>query len=121
MKPVPSRITPQLLIVVTVVKDHIDNHPLDWKSIDNFSDMAGINRKLLQRVFKAKYGMRISDYQLTKRMQAAEEMLQEARLSLKQISGKCGYHSPNNFSRAFKKVYKCSPSEWQNNHLNTED
>jgi AraC-like DNA-binding protein len=47
-------------------------------------------------------------------MEAATEMLDEGRLTKKQIAKRCGYSSYSNFSIAFKRTYKISPSDWQN-------
>jgi AraC-like DNA-binding protein len=111
---ITSRLSFQLQLVVKSVKEHIDAHPLDRGSMDDFCSLAGINRKTLQRSFKQEYGVCISDHQLLKRMEAAADMLRNSRLSQKQIAARCGYHKANNFSRAFKKVYKCAPTAWQN-------
>jgi AraC-like DNA-binding protein len=96
----------------TKVKDHIDKNPLQQKSTDYFAELTGIDRKVLQKVFKEKYQITISAYQLQKRMEAAANLLQEDRLAHKQIACRCGYHNVNNFSRAFKKVFKHSPRQF---------
>ena len=98
---------------VHTVKEYIDTYPLEWKNLDDLASMVEINRKKLQQAFKCRFGVNISDYKLQKRMNAAADMLEEGRLSKKQIAYRCGYHKPNNFSIAFKKVYKMSPSDWQ--------
>jgi AraC-like DNA-binding protein len=72
-------------MAVTIVKEYIDNHPLDWKSIDDFSLLTSVNRKRLQQAFKSKYGNTISDYQLAKRMECAAEMLREAACLLNKL------------------------------------
>lgn len=46
-------------------------------------------------------------------MEAACEMLIEGRFIKKEIASLCGYDRSNNFSSAFKKKFKVSPSEWQ--------
>jgi AraC-like DNA-binding protein len=111
------RLSSHVLAAVVSVREYIDQHPLQWKTTDELADQATINRKLLQKIFKLYYGVRVSEYQLQKRMEAAAQMLEEGRLSKKQIAAKCGYHMPNNFSSAFKKVYNMSPSDWQQEKL----
>jgi AraC-like DNA-binding protein len=112
--PIKLPLNRHLIASVHQVKDHIDRYPLDWKkNLDDLAAMVGINRKKLQQAFKCRFGVNISDYKLQKRMNAAADMLEEGRLSKKQIAYRCGYHKPNNFSIAFKKVYKMSPSGWQ--------
>lgn len=99
---------------IATVKELIDNHPLEWRTTDQLATEAAINRKLLQKGFKQLHQMNISDYQLQRRMEAATEMLEQGRLSKKQIAKRCGYNSYSNFSIAFKRTYKISPSDWLN-------
>src|SRR5690349_9817450 len=105
----PIRLPGHVLADIAMVKSWIDQHPLQQKNTDYFSDLTGMNRKLLQKVFKHCYQHTINEYQLQKRMEVAASLLQEGRLTQKQIASRCGYHKPNNFSRAFKKVFKHSP------------
>jgi two-component system, response regulator YesN len=108
-----TRLSIHALSVITMVKAYIDQHPLERKSIEDLTDLAGITRKLLQRNFKQYYGLTISEYQLQKRLESAAKMLEEGRLSKKQIAFRCGYNNQNNFSKAFRKQYNISPRDWQ--------
>lgn len=94
------------------VKNYIDQNPLRPKSTDYFTSLTGIGRKGLQKEFKQQHQVTISAYQLQKRMEAAATLLQEGRLTQKQIASRCGYKKVNNFSRAFKKVYRHSPKSY---------
>jgi transcriptional regulator GlxA family with amidase domain len=109
----PTRLSIHALSVITMVKAYIDQHPLERKRIEYLTEMAGMNRKVLQRNFKQYYGITISEYQLQKRLESAAEMLEEGRLSKKQIACRCGYNNQNNFSKAFRKRYNISPRDWQ--------
>jgi two-component system response regulator YesN len=102
-----------VFMAVTQIKTFIDQHPLEKTSIEEFTNLAGINRNLLQKCFKEIYAIKISEYQLLKRMQAAADMLEEGRLTNKQIAYRCGYNKPNNFCVAFRKVFKVPPGAWQ--------
>jgi hypothetical protein len=42
------RLPGHVLADIVKVKAHIDQHPLQQKNTDYFSDLTGINRKLLQ-------------------------------------------------------------------------
>jgi AraC-like DNA-binding protein len=109
----PTQWSRHVFMAVTQIKTYIDQHPLEWTTIDDLTNLAGINRNLLQKCFKQIYEVKISEYQLLKRMQAAADMLEEGRLTNKQIACRCGYTKPNNFSVAFRKVYKVPPGTWQ--------
>ena len=102
--------------IIASVKELIDSHPLEWKTTDQLAADAVINHKLLQKGFRLMYEINISEYQLQRRMDAASEMLEQGRFSKKQIAKRCGYNSYSNFSIAFKRTHKISPSDWQNRH-----
>ena len=116
MEPI-IRFSRHLMAAVVIVKDYIDLHPLEWKSIDHFTELTATNRKGLQKAFRCNYGITISEYQLQKRMGSAAVMIEEGRLSRKQIASRCGYHNANNFSRAFKKVFNQSPMYWRSDSM----
>ena len=105
--------TKHVLGAIALIKDHIDQHPLERKTTTELSVIACVNRNTLQKAFKEVYGEVIKEYQFKKRMEIACARLKEGRLNIKQIASECGYENPNNFSSAFKKLYKVPPSEWQ--------
>ena len=113
----PTQWSRHVFMAVTRIKTFIDQHPLEWTTIEEFTSLAGINRNLLQKSFKQIYEVKISEYQLQRRMQSAADMLEEGRLTNKQIAYKCGYNKPNNFSAAFRKVYKVPPGAWINKYF----
>lgn len=103
-----------VLAAIAAVKDYIDMHRLERKTINELAIYGRINRIVLQKSFKEIYGKRIKKYQIEKRMEIACEMLKEDLLNKKEIAIKCGYSKQNNFSSDFRKVYNMSPTEWQN-------
>lgn len=102
-----------VLTAIARIKRHIDDHPLDRRSIDELLAMAGMNRSLLQKAFKIIYGDNIKEYRFKKRIEASCELLREGRLNIKQVAQKCGYDDPNSFSTAFRKVFQIAPTIWQ--------
>jgi AraC-like DNA-binding protein len=96
----------------TTVKRYIDKHPLQRKSNDFFAELTKIDSEILHRVFKRQNHITIPQYQLQKRMEVAATLLQEGRLTQKQIANKCGYQHANSFSRAFKKINKLTPTQY---------
>lgn len=93
------------------VKDKIDKDPLLNESITEFANEAGIGRNVLQKGFKHLFNSSIKEYRLYKKMEKAKTLLEEGRLTRKQIATKCGYKTANNFSTAFKKIYHTSPTQ----------
>jgi len=94
------------------IKEKIDLDPLHNESITELANDAGIGRNVLQKGFRLLYNCSIKEYRLQKRMEKAKYLLEEGRLTRKQIALRCGYKTPNNFSTAFKKIYNISPNKF---------
>ena len=57
-------------------------------------------------------------YYLTEfRIDKSKEMLRETNMPMKEISNSIGYMDPNYFTRVFKKIVNCSPSEYKSNKM----
>lgn len=63
----------------------------------------------VEKVFKQRLGTPVQAYITALRMKKALSLLNEGRLSAKEIAFACGYASPQYFSRAFKEYYGKSP------------
>jgi two-component system response regulator YesN len=103
--------TRHVIIAVNTIKAHIDNHPRNGESAASLAAQAGISRNTLQEAFKDQYGTDIREYKLRLRMEFARQQLKEGR-SIKEIQLALNYSSPSTFTKAFKKFYDLTPTEW---------
>ena len=79
----------------------LNNHAIAKKinmSCDNF-----------QRVFRSQIGMTPCQYRLSRRMEYAQQLLQNTALSLDEVALKVGFSNRYQFSKAFKQFFKISP------------
>ena len=83
-------------------------------SIDAIADMCGLNRNYLSHLFKNATGKSIHAYLTDYRMKNAVRLLRETDESIQNISFLVGYNDMFTFSKAFKKLHGCSPSEFRN-------
>ncbi|MCQ6563104.1 helix-turn-helix domain-containing protein [Paenibacillus mendelii] len=74
----------------------------------------------LSRIFSKEVGLTIKDYYNRKRFEKAIEWLKNAELNVTQISEKLQYQSIHTFSKAFRKNFGFSPTEYQTLFLNRE-
>src|SRR5205809_896640 len=109
----PTRLNRYARDAIQGVKDSIDLQPFGKKNITELALDAGIGRNLLQKGFKHLFGSRVNEYQKRKRMEAATIILEEGHLTIQQVASMCGYRSQSSFTRAFKDIYRLTPSDWQ--------
>lgn len=81
--------------------------------IDNIAMSLGLNRSYLTRLFKEATGYSLQEYLLTYRMKMAAKMLTEDSASVAAVSSSVGYNDTFTFSKAFKRHFGCSPSDYR--------
>jgi len=67
----------------------------------------------LRRAFHEIYGCSPSDYLVGMRLHNARELLIRTRLSVRGISGLCGFETPSYFTRVFKHNQGMTPREYR--------
>lgn len=99
--------------LIPAIINYIDSHFLDILSLEELSTQFGYNYGHICKTFHKSYGITPKEYLINKKMDYAISLLSNG-YSVKDISEKLNYSTPYNFSRAFKKVYKTSPSNYIN-------
>lgn len=114
-----KRLRSTFLEAIHSIKDYIDQHPLEIKTIEELihktHSQIGIN--LLHQGFRQLYGTRIKEYEIRKRLEAAAYLVQKDELTMQEITARCGYSSQSSFVRAFKEVYGMTPGQWRSQHV----
>lgn len=70
-----------------------------------------VSEHALKRLFHANFQLSPRQYIQRLRMQQAEKLLEDGRISVKEIAYRMGYRHPNDFSRAYRKFFGISASE----------
>ena len=81
--------------------------------IDQIALSLGLNRSYLTRLFKDATGYSLQEYLITYRMKMAVKLLADESLSINQIAANVGYTDTFTFSKAFKRHFGKSPSEYR--------
>lgn len=87
-------------------------------SLGEIAEHVGINTSYLIRVFKSEMGDTPLQYLTALRMEKAKELLENSRLTVKQISEQLGYNDMRSFVRFFKKAEGCTPNEYRDTVTN---
>jgi AraC-like DNA-binding protein len=100
----------------TKIKQFIIDNITNELSLEKVADALHIYYYTLSRTFKTITGFSFVDYVKDLKMQIAANLLCEAKLSVKEISNRLGYHSVPYFIRVFKTKYGMTPKEFQRNN-----
>jgi AraC-like DNA-binding protein len=102
----------EVLEAALAIKESIDRNPFDKAKVVQLMRETRKGRNGLLAAFRQVTSSSIKGYQVQRMMMACCELLEEGRLSKKQIAHKCHYRSQSNWVRAFKKSLGVTPSEW---------
>ena len=82
-------------------------------SIDDISKMVSYSKAYVFRQFKMATGKSVMEYYLDLKIKTAKEYIKSERLSVKEISEKLAFDSPNYFTKTFKKITGKTPTEYK--------
>lgn len=95
---------------VSYLKSHIYDCNL---KTDILSELCGISGAYFRKIFQANYGTNPQNYILSMRLSHAKTIIENGDYSsISEIAASVGYNDPLYFSRAFKKLYGVSPSQY---------
>lgn len=97
--------------VVEKVKENIEEEYTKDISLAYYAENYYMNKEVLSRLFKKKYGIGITAYINYIRLEQAKVLL-SLGYSSTHTAEMVGYHDVNYFSRIFKKTFEITPSEY---------
>ncbi len=98
----------------TILKSTLDR-PV---TIDELTREVGLSESRLRYLFKQIFGTTIHNYHQDVRLLRSKEFLLEGKKTMLMIAMDLGFSSASHFSTAFKRKFKISPKEFQNNSKN---
>lgn len=84
--------------------------------IDDIAQHVHLSPSYFAIYFKEKTGINLRDHILRVRMEYAAHALLEKKMTINEVAAYTGYSDYRSFSRAFKNVYDCTPSDFQSRH-----
>lgn len=88
-------------------------HPDGDLSVDALAEVAGYSRYHFSREFHRFQGMPPAEFVNQLRIKLAVRLLQTEKLSIKEISDRCGFGSSSYFCKVFKKYQGISPGDFR--------
>ena len=111
LSPVKSSLKPQSIDRIyharNILLQRLENPP----SIAELTQQVGISELTLRRGFRELFQTTIIQYLTQKRMEQAELLLREKKLSVAEVSNLVGYSHLGYFAKVFKRQFGITPSE----------
>lgn len=98
---------------ISLCLDYIYNHLHEAISVQTLAELAGLNPSYLSTLFKKEMGQSISEYIMSKKMEAARNMLRYTDYSYADISSILNFSSQSHFIRAFKAHNGDTPKQYR--------
>ena len=102
---------------VSLLKEFIREHLNEDLSLNRLAEVCHFHPVYLSRVFKEATGMTVGDYIHQARLEKAEEMLKNSRMTVLEISREMGFATDNYFCRWFRKRTGISPHSYRESKI----
>jgi len=99
---------------INMVIDYISGHLEEKLDLDKLSHISAISPYHFHRIMSAYLGETIGSYIIRSRIEASSILLKYSSRQVDEIAYKIGYDSPASFTKAFKKYFGVSPTEFRN-------
>ncbi|MCQ2742067.1 MAG: AraC family transcriptional regulator [Bacilli bacterium] len=86
-------------------------------SLQEMSDFCGYQKNYFCEIFKERTGMTYVQYLTQYKLNHSKRLLKISNKSIKEISEECGFKSPSNYIREFKKYNHITPKQFQKAYL----
>jgi transcriptional regulator GlxA family with amidase domain len=92
------------------VQDHLMQHANQKLKLEALSNMANLSPRGLTQAFKRATGLTPLEYQTRLRLELAQNLLHDPKLSLELIAERCGFEDARHLRRLWQERYGISPS-----------
>ncbi len=92
---------------------YINIHYASPISAEDVAAASHVSPAYLSKLFKEELEIGFNEYLTQVRLEAAQKLLSETNLSVKEIAGNVGYPDEKYFSKLFRKVTGIKPTEYR--------
>lgn len=98
--------------VCNLCVSYINDHIQEKITVDDLTHLTGIHRNKLYSIFRANFGMTVSEYIEKERLRRAVIYLESSHYTISEIASTMGYANQSHFITIFKKNYGCTPTQY---------
>lgn len=95
------------------LKEYVDNHCFEEIYLESIAENFNTSPKYMSKLLKQALGCSFKQYITQLRMEKAKQLLLNSDMSIEEISTACGFSNRNNFTRTFRQLNGCAPTEWR--------
>lgn len=99
---------------------YIDLYFKEPLELNQLAKRCGMTPFRFSRLFKQTYGVGFLEYIQRKRMEKAEELLNNSEMPITSIAYAVGFVDPSYFARIFKQRFGCTPSDYRSSETSPE-
>jgi len=89
----------------------LERHPEELRPVAALSDYMQVSPATLNRLFQKELGQNVRGAAYAVRMKAARQILERGALPVKEVAAKLGYAHANDFTRAYLRYWKQTPTQ----------
>ena len=79
---------------------------------EDFASEIGMSRMQLHRKLKSIFGVSSTEFLRNERLKIAAELLKNENSTISEIAYSVGFNDVSYFSKCFKEIYQCTPTEY---------
>ena len=98
---------------ITGIIKYLQEHLTEEISLNILSEKFHLSPQYISQLFKNEIGVNFLAYLTNIRMEKAKKLLISTSLSIGEVSVDCGYGDYRVFTKAFKKLEGCTPSQYR--------
>ena len=111
--PEPAYFSAGQIEITKKIHGFLMEHFQEHYTIQELSERFEISPTVMKKCFKEMYGDSVYAYMKRYRLQVAEKLLREQKLTIAEIAAQIGYLNPNKFTSAFCAEYGMPPTEYR--------
>ncbi|QTD36479.1 helix-turn-helix transcriptional regulator [Polaribacter batillariae] len=108
-----SSLTKSEMELIKELTDYINNYPDMDHRVNVLTRKIGLTAAKVQEGFKLMHGLTVCEYVRTVRLKRSEELIVNTDLSISEIVYSLGFSSRSYFSKKFREMFNCSPSNYK--------
>ena len=95
------------------VRQYILDHPADDLSLATLAERAHVGERQLRRLFRTELKTGPREFIAATRFEQAQRLLCDTPHGIAEIARRCGYASPESFTRRFEKTFGVNPTSYR--------